>query len=307
MTQITIAGAGIAGPAAALTLTHAGHDVTVYEKRQPDAVASSDVIGITEVNCGLLAPYGAKLDSIALDNLYYEWTTDGMEMHRFSTQKFVVWTDVHKLLIQAAKNAGARFTYGQAAPITGVVIHASGLGYASSRGLKAQPRYLVYRGLSSVPTDFSWLSMNDPGKQYSFKVAHTPYGTSWTLYVHRPCFPLQTSKLDPKQLPEECALLPDQFRRIVDRSITLQTSAISDWECAQQLRICDDGRVLLTLGDANGGMRPHTGSGANLGIQEAICAPHLLDGDDGRERFLVAARWAEHDRGITMGQELMGV
>ena len=77
MANISIAGAGIAGPAAALALINAGHDVTIYESRTPDEVASSGVIGITELNCDYLRPLGVDLNEIALDNLYHEWADGG--------------------------------------------------------------------------------------------------------------------------------------------------------------------------------------------------------------------------------------
>src|ERR1700722_2718566 len=95
MANISIAGAGIAGPAAALALLNAGHDVTIYESRQPEDVASSGAIGITEVNCTVLRPLGVDLNEIALDNLYHEWADGGMTIHRFTSEKFVVWSQVH--------------------------------------------------------------------------------------------------------------------------------------------------------------------------------------------------------------------
>src|SRR5580658_2779249 len=107
MANISIAGAGIAGPAAALALINAGHDVTVYESRKPEDVASSGVIGITEVNCDLLRPLGADLNLIALDNLYHEWMDGGMKIHRFTSEKFVVWSEIHRVLTEAAQQAGA--------------------------------------------------------------------------------------------------------------------------------------------------------------------------------------------------------
>ena len=306
MANISIAGAGIAGPAAALSLRNAGHDVTVYESRKPHEVASSGVIGITEVNCDLLKPLGVDLNEIALDNLYHEWMDGGMKIHRFTSEKFVVWSQVHQMLTNAAETAGAAFEWDTPAPTTGIVVQASGLRYARSRGLTPTPRYLVYRGLSSVPTDFAWLSLNDPHKRFSFKLASTPVGAAWELYVHRDSFPLNSQDAD--ALPVECALLPEEFQDIVNNSVTLATSAISDWEVADTLRVADDG-LTLTIGDANGAMRPHTGSGANLAIQEALSLPALLHDTPQTatvERDLLAARHKQHARGIAMGQMVMG-
>lgn len=304
MANISIAGAGIAGPAAALALINAGHDVTIYESRTPDEVASTGVIGITELNCDYLRPLGVDLNEIALDNLYHEWADGGMTIRRFTSEKFVVWSSVHRILTEAAEQAGAAFQWGTPAPTSGIVVQASGLRYARSRGLQPTPRYLVYRGLSTVPTDFAWLSLNDPNKRFSFKLAATPVGAAWELYVWRENFPLTTQPVN--ELPPECALLPEEFRVITDATITLATSAISDWEIADRLRIAD-GSLTLTVGDANGGLRPHTGMGANLGISEALALPALLDGDAALEAELIDARLKQHERGIIMGRQIMGV
>jgi 2-polyprenyl-6-methoxyphenol hydroxylase-like FAD-dependent oxidoreductase len=304
MANISIAGAGIAGPAAALALIHAGHDVTVYESRKPEDVASSGVIGITELNCDYLRPLGVDLNEIALDNLYHEWADGGMTIHRFTSEKFVVWSSVHRILTEAAESHGAAFQWGTPAPTTGIVVQASGLRYARSRGLQPTPRYLVYRGLSTVPTDFAWLSLNDPQKRFSFKLAATPIGAAWELYVHRDSFPLGSQDAD--ALPPECGLLPEEFQDIVNNSVTLATSAISDWEVAPKIR---EGNT-LSIGDANGGQRPHTGMGANLAINEALSLPALLHDTPQTsqlERDLLAARHKQHDRGIAMGRMVMGV
>jgi 2-polyprenyl-6-methoxyphenol hydroxylase-like FAD-dependent oxidoreductase len=303
MANISIAGAGIAGPAAALALLNAGHDVTVYESREPQDVASSGVIGITELNCDYLKPLSVNLNDIALDNLYHEWMDGGMKIHRFTTEKFVVWSSVHRILTEAAERAGAAFQWGTPAPTTGIVVQASGLRYARSRGLRPTPRYLVYRGLSTVPTDFAWLSLNDPQKRFSFKLASTPVGAAWELYVHRDSFPLNSQDAD--ALPPECELLPEEFQHITRNSVTLATSAISDWEVAPKIR---DGNT-LSIGDANGGQRPHTGMGANLAINEALALPALLHDTPQTaqlERDLIAARRKQHARGLAMGQLVMG-
>jgi 2-polyprenyl-6-methoxyphenol hydroxylase-like FAD-dependent oxidoreductase len=298
--HVHISGAGISGPVAALALIHAGHDVTVHERRQPEQIYSTGVIGITEENCSVLGPYGADVESIRLDNMYYEWSADGVSSWRFTTEKFVVWTDLHNLLVNAAVKVGARFKYGSRLLGHGVHVHASGLGYASKRGLKPIPRYLVYRGVSSVNTDFAWLSMNDPQHRFSFKLAHTPIGAAWELYVHRSEFAVNS--LPTEMLPDECALLPRQFRDITDSTVELATSPISDWEIAQSL-ITDDG---ITVGDANGGLRPHSGMGANLGIKDALAVPGLLNGDHALESELVSARVKQSVRGAAIGRKVMG-
>jgi 2-polyprenyl-6-methoxyphenol hydroxylase-like FAD-dependent oxidoreductase len=300
MTHVHISGAGITGPAAAIALRFAGYDVTVHERRRREDIISTGVIGITEENCDALTPYGVDLNSIALDNMYYEWSTDGMSSWRFTTEKFVVWTHIHNLLTEHAEMYGARFKFGSSLPDIGIRVHASGLGYAAKRGLKPTPRYLVYRGVSSVNTDFAWLSLNDPDQRFSFKLAHTPLGAAWELYVHRTEFPLSSQPQN--ELPPECRELPKQFRQITDATVELATSPISDWEIASKL-ITDDG---ITIGDANGGLRPHSGMGANRGIAEALAVPTLLDNNITLESQLVTQRLKQHVRGAAIGRKVMG-
>jgi 2-polyprenyl-6-methoxyphenol hydroxylase-like FAD-dependent oxidoreductase len=298
--DIHVNGAGITGPAAALALAAAGNHVTVHETRLKEEVFSTGVIGITEENCDALRPYDVDLNDIAQDNMYYEWSTDGVQSYRYSTEKFVVWTDLHNVLVNAAERHGAKFIWGKPGVDHGVRVQASGLGYASHRGLHATPRYVVYRGVSAVNTDFAWLSMNDPGKRFAFKLAHTPVGGAWELYVHREHFALHSQHAD--SLPDECKLLPEIFSKLIDATISLDTNPISDWEIAQSL-ITRDG---LTAGDANGGLRPHTGSGANIGIKDALATPRLLDGDRKLEAELIKMRQFQHERGIALGRKVMG-
>jgi 2-polyprenyl-6-methoxyphenol hydroxylase-like FAD-dependent oxidoreductase len=126
------------------------------------------------------------------------------------------------------------------------------------------------------------------------------------LYVHRDSFPLNSQDAD--GLPPECELLPEEFQHITNNSVTLATSAISDWEVTDRMRVDDHG-LKLTIGDANGAMRPHTGMGANLAIHEALSLPALLHDTPQTaqlERDLIAARRKQHTRGIQMGQMVMG-
>lgn len=295
---VHINGNGIAGPVAALALCHAGIHAVVHDTRAAKDIASYGVIGITEENCTRLAKLGADLRTVALDNMYHEWTTDGMMSHRMSSQKFVQWSDAHRTFVRAAERHGATFAYQSSAPHGDLTVEASGLRYASARGLHADYRYVVYRGLSPVNTDFAWLSLNDPDHRFSFKLAHSPIGASWELYVHRSNVARRSQAAS--WLPEECQLLPTVFRDVIDVTTELATSPISDWQVPDSM--WHDGR--LTIGDANGGMRPHTGMGANLGIREALNVPHLMFGEDGQPHISARQQWRQ--QGIHIGTQVMG-
>jgi 2-polyprenyl-6-methoxyphenol hydroxylase-like FAD-dependent oxidoreductase len=311
VTRITIVGAGISGPACALALAAHGHTVNVHDRRAEHEINSYGVIGILEEICGRLREFDADIQKIALDNLYHELTLNGMETHRMSTQKFVVWSEIHRVLVEAAEKAGARFHYRSTPKPRGVTVQASGLGYARWRGLKADLRYVVYRGLSDIPTDYSWLSLNDPDKRFSFKLARhidgTKVGSTWELYAHRE--DIKTYSQDETTLPDECVLLPSEFQAITHRTKKLATSAISDWEVPDSLRDVTSGVQTITIGDANGGMRPHTGMGANLGIAEALSVPDLImfnSDSNAIERSHIQAREYQRERGINMGKAVMG-
>lgn len=297
--HVHVIGAGIAGPVAALALKRAGHDVTVFERRSPGELDSYSVIGISEENCQLMLPLGIDIRPITMDNMYHEWTTSGMEIHRMSSFKFVVWEDAHNLVVNAAEKAGVRFNWETEGVPGDRTVQATGVGFASRRGLKPSYAYMVYRGLSEKTTNYPWLSWNDPQKRFSFKLAHTNRGASWELYVHRDNAPLHSQVAN--VLPDECGLLEREFEDITHATYKLATHAISDWEVPVSMR--HDGAV--TIGDANGAVRPHTGAGANLGIYEALETPELLFNIK-VETPLLHARHVQHHRGIVMGQEVMG-
>jgi FAD dependent oxidoreductase len=304
MARIAIIGAGISGPAAALALASAGHEVTVYEQRQEAELHSFGVIGITNQNWASLTKLG--MSAYEYNNQY---TTYDAELGNVTTTwdgHYVEWTYLHTALISAARNAGAEFRFGvkweAGTENADYRIMAAGVGYASSNNHANYSGYVVYRGLSTLMTRYSWLSVADTQQRWNFKLAYTDDGAAWELYSHLPKpRPMGTTSIDAIN-PTAYDGLPAEFLPFILNSPEMYRAAISDWDVPESLF---NGTRILQIGDANGAMRPHTGMGANLGISEALATPSLLSGIQ-TSRNLVVARERQHDRGIEMGRRVLG-
>jgi hypothetical protein len=309
MSRIAIIGAGISGPAAALSLATYGHSVTVFEQREESELRSFGVIGITHENWMMLVQNGAN--PVEYDHEYTDYnagTTTEWDGH------YVEWSNLHLALVDAARDAGARFYFGtrfDSKHMTGYdyYVFASGVGQAAHRTNLEYTGYVVYRGLSYRPTNYSWLSIADPAQRWNFKLAYTDHGAAWELYSHLPKpRPMGTTTIDAIN-PSAYDGLPAEFVPFITESRVMYRAAISDWDVPETLM---EGAHIY-IGDANGAMRPHTGMGANLGIAEAFNVPYLVfqHATFGRqhsaiERVLLADRTAQHDRGIEMGQKVLG-
>lgn len=301
MARIAIIGAGISGPAAALALAKAGHTVTVYEQREAKDLHSFGVIGITNENWEALNSLGA---------FPYEYRAEYSDYRKGTTVTwnghYVEWTYLHLSLVHAAEQAGATFQFGTkwVAGMDGAEyrIMAAGVGYATSNNYPNYSGYVVYRGLSNRHTDLAWLSVSDPEKRWNFKLAYTDDGAAWELYSHtaKPR-PMGTTSIDTLN-PAAYDGLPDEFVPFITDSKEMFRAAISDWDVPESLFI---GTRVLQIGDANGGMRPHTGMGANLGINEALHTPALI-AREMPSTSLTEARRVQHDRGIQMGRAVLG-
>lgn len=305
MVDVSVIGAGISGPAAALSLVKAGHNVKMYESRYPQDLHSYGVIGIVPGNVSALKNMGADLTRVELDNSYTEWTPTHVTTQKWGGS-YVMWTDIHNVILDAAIDNGAEPQFGKEhiPDKGGVVIQATGVGYAAWRGLIPHYAYTVYRGLSRFDTAFAWLSYSDPQKRFSFKLAHSPIGASWEMYVHRDN-PVMRS-IQSMDLPQEKEYLPDEFQTVINGTREMAIAPISDWDLSH---ITDDYQH-FTIGDANGAMRPHTGMGANLGIREGMAIPRMLalpgKGRVMETEMLYKDRLFQHDRGIQMGTALLG-
>lgn len=302
MNDMQITGAGITGPAAALVLAKAGHQVTVNERRPAAEIRSHGVIGVTPQNKAKLLELGADVTQVELDNSYTDWNGGNIVTKKWDGA-YVMWSDLHELIVDAARQAGVTFDF-ESNPQQWYEsdVIATGLGFAASRGLGFQyTGSVVYRGLSSLDTDFAWLAVNDPEKRFAFKLAHTPIGASWEMYVKRPQPEMRT--VTGIALPPETALLPAEFLPVVNATRELAVAPMSDWDQASMV----SGSGKFTIGDANGGVHPHTGMGANLGLLEAFALPEVIaDPDSPVVAERQNARRFQHDRGIRIRHELIG-
>lgn len=305
-TSVSITGAGQSGPVAALALARAGYDVTVYERRNEEDLHSYGVIGIVPENVARLREIGADLSLVELDNSYSEWNGGNVVTSQWGGS-YVMWTDLHQLTMSAARDAGARFLFGTDAPLTpeGFTVQATGITTAARELAWDYSGYMVYRGLSKLDTDFAWLAFDDPDKRFAFKLAHSPLGASWEMYAHRE-LPADLRSIPQTELPAERQFMPDQFRQVIEATRELIVAPISDFE--QRSMMLDWNR--FSIGDANGAQRPHTGMGANLGIIEAMVLPELVTMSPEIQaktaQQILARRNFQHDRGIRMGQKLLG-
>ena len=306
MSTITIVGAGIAGPMTALTLARAGHKVTVYEQRESDALYSAGLLGITQENWAMLAANEVNLARELPNRRYREYGV-GVAM---SPYRWIIWTDLHNTLTRAAMSAGAKFHFraiANAATMPGdYVIDAGGIVSAAHRGLARE--YLgsiIYRGLSDLPTREAFTTVKLPNKAGFLDIGQTLDGEAfWAMGVRRPA-PEHLATTFTDVPPSEVADLPRQFRRVVMATRQIMVLPQSKWAVADTLH--DPAWRHLSLGDANGPVRPITTSGANLALQAGSRVTDLLAGSEALAAELLRRRAYAIDLGLRLrGPEIGG-
>lgn len=276
MSTVSVIGAGISGPAAALALADAGHCVTLYERRHESEISSYGIIGITHANIAALESHGVDMASAELPSFFTNWNDGKPETLPFLEEGFYQWSDVHRVIMDAVKRKGVQCKFSTVRETEDThTVQATGVGYAAWSGLRARyTGHVVYQGLSAVDTEFSWLNVNDDRKRFALKLAHNPMGKAvWELFVHRDAPAMRSVDADPRNLPFECELLPAFCRDILAHTEKLAVRPISDWQISPAMvrNNC------ITIGDANGAMRPQSAMGANLGINEAMCVPYIVN------------------------------
>jgi hypothetical protein len=303
---VAITGAGLTGPAAALTLARAGYEVTVTEQRPAGELHSAGILGITWANWAALETAGVDLSAGLPGNVYRDYVLG--KSHR-SPFRLIVWTDLHNAMVEAARRAGVIFRFGTVAhPGQGDAdydIDAGGIVSAARRHLPST--YLgsfIYRGISPLNTAENFTTVKLPNKQGFLDIGHTANGAGWAFGVRRPAPDhFRTTFTDTP--PPEVDGLPDQFRTIVRATQTIMVLPQSGWTVAPTLH--DSAWRQFTLGDANGPVRPITTSGANLAIQAGLHSPDLLAGSDDVGTSLLRRRAWALDLGLRLrGPEIGG-
>jgi 2-polyprenyl-6-methoxyphenol hydroxylase-like FAD-dependent oxidoreductase len=301
-----VIGAGISGPVAAIALANSGYEVTMYERRNRYALNSPGILGITPENWRALNRLGVNVARYSLGTNMLDYFSGS---NRFYEGYNITWSNLHNELIHSAIERGVNVRFGMEAPkgLTGIRVRAGGVGMAAKDGRPYDySGYVVHRGLSSIRVNEEWVTVKDPHKNYLFNAGDIKNGASWALFTYNSKPPRGT--VTTSTIPLIAWAIPKPFFDVIAMTPEWQMAPISDWQAPNTIGA--DGWSTFTIGDANGGMRPHTGMGANLGISEAISIPAMIGPDNIQqieaENSLVLNRFRQRERGIRLGYEIMG-
>jgi 2-polyprenyl-6-methoxyphenol hydroxylase-like FAD-dependent oxidoreductase len=274
-----VIGAAITGPSAALKLAMMGHDVTVYEARPEDDLASAGILGITHGNWQLARDHGVDVDRFELTNWFRDYSAAERVRSPF---RYITWTGLHRALVNAGQVNGVRYQFGQhitpeEMPASTLVVDATGVAGAARRDL---PHHYsgttIYRGLAVgqyIGESFVTFHGNQQAGEY-LTIGDTPTGAFWAYFVPRAHMTnLRTVKMN--RAPAELRHLPGEFRPIIRATREVFRTPISDWVVPGRMATSDLCR--FTVGDVNGPVRPVTTSGANLAMMEGLAMDDLLD------------------------------
>lgn len=304
--KITIVGAGITGPAAAMTLARAGHDVTVYEQRAPDELFSAGIVGVTPGNWSALQLRSVDLQRYALSqvNAFRDYATGMRDVSPF---RYITWTGLHQSLTDAAMAAGARFVWQTRVDTAKLeadyVMDAGGIFTASKYLASEYTGYEIFRGLSAVNVADDFVTLTGmPGAGY-FTVGRTPEGAAWALFAPRPR-PAHLSTVNTSTHPHEFRYLPAEYRRVVMATDTMIVSPMSDWVVPDHFH--DATFTRFAMGDATGPVRPITTSGANLAVMAGMHAGELVTGNRAQIHALETSLLRRRAFDMIMGRQLEG-
>lgn len=308
MSDITVIGAAITGPSAALRLASLGHNVTVYEQRPSDGLYSAGILGITRGNWNMLVSAGVRMWEGQLRNKFRDYGLMRHGEETYSPFKYIAWTDLHRLLTQAAIRAGAEFRFGiRANPDTmqaEYMIDATGIFSASKRLRSSYSGFAIYRGTSQVQSKDDFVVYRELPFPGYYTQGITPYGAAWAYFLPRQ-EPRSHATVSVASPPVETAYLPREFQRVIQASPDMIVSYMSDWDVPHKLH--DPSYRRFTLGDANGPVRPVTTSGANLAVMEGMTADILVSGSHTAVREYQRAVLDRRRYDIALGQSLEGV
>lgn len=303
--NVSIIGAGITGPTAALALAHAGHNVTVYEQRPDNGLHSNGLLGVTERNWAMLKAHDVDLSREILNRTYRDYELGVIQ----SPFRWIIWTDLHNAITAAAKDAGARFVFNTRADAATLpaeyMIDAGGVVSAARRRLENY--YLgqtLYRGTSPLLTTEPFTTYKMPNKVGFLDIGRTFDNRSWwVLGIRRPA-PAHHGTTFTNQVPPEIDSCPEEFRAVVKATKEVMVLPQYIWTAPSTMHDASWSR--FTLGDANGSVRALTTSGANLGVQGGFMTPLLITDNRHVIETLTAAELHRRAFALHLGITLRG-
>jgi hypothetical protein len=275
MTGITVIGAAIAGPATALRLAQLGHDVTVYEQREENDLASAGILGITPSVWQQLQEAGVNVEARELVNGFRDYNKNVAVPSPF---RLITWTGLHRALVDTGEAHGVEYVFGSkvnVAGLPGIVVDATGVAGAAKRLRSEYSGTVIYRGLSTRFVGEPFVVYRAPTGEY-LTIGDTPTGAFWAMFVHRE-EPGVLATVEQATVPHDYREMPPEFRRIIRYTPVVQRTPISNWTIP--LHMHDPSFRVFTIGDVNGPVRPVTTSGANLAVMEGFAADRLVTGD----------------------------
>lgn len=331
MATVSVIGAGLAGPAAALVLARMGHQVTVYERRSERDLYSASTIGITTANMQALEGLGmANVPYHAAGALAYRGVIhDGpIEMQSdpwTTTYNIVVWGDLHNGLVRAGMANGVEYRFranGASVTAADVQVHANGIAYAGHHSTFTYAGYSVFRGVyyGALPENAAaavWVALHDSRKVVALNIGKAPQWYAWMFYMHEANPPLRTEvapygseRYNAVRQTASAHLPPEWARVVLDSPGEYLANPIGDWTMPALLtwrgEDYGDRGLHFDIGDAVAPVRPHTTMGANLGITDALTLPAGLSNPGEWEREAKERRAKEIDRGRVLGLRLLG-
>lgn len=289
--RANIIGAGIAGPMAAITLASEGYEVHAYDNRAEADLHSDGVLGITDASWEILTQHHVT-------GAFRRELPNGGD-----TYHYLVWTDLHRSLVERAEQLGAVFHYGEsfAGEMADLTVYATGVGSAKDVTRGVYTGYVIIRGLAYQFSGSSWTAIRERSAEgeWLFTAGDTRDGTSIMMLVPRKNVTMRTTYS--QAMPPEAGRLSLRWCRLLESVPMFQIAPMSDWDVPAQMITEHEGHAIVRLGDANGQLRPQTSQGANRAIEEGADKELLVVRSREAEAIHLAARQALYEAGIKIG------